>query len=53
MTKVQLHVIFGTAQFEDSTIKCQKKKMSTTERGKCTVLSILAHLIKLRKDKFG
>ena len=25
VTKVQLHVIFGTAQFEDGTIKCQKK----------------------------
>ena len=25
MTKVQLHVIFGTAQFEDGTIKCKKK----------------------------
>ena len=25
MTKVQSHVIFGTAQFEDGTIKCQKK----------------------------
>jgi len=23
--KVQSHVIFGTAQFEDGTIKCQKK----------------------------
>ena len=25
MIKVQPHVIFGTAQFEDGTIKCQKK----------------------------
>ena len=25
MTKVQSHVNFGTAQFEDGTIKCQKK----------------------------
>ena len=30
-----------------------RKNTSTTERGKCTVLSILAHLIKLRKDRFG
>ena len=25
MIKVQPHVIFGTAQFKDGTIKCQKK----------------------------
>ena len=25
VTKGQSHVIFGTAQFEDGTIKCQKK----------------------------
>ena len=25
VTKVQSHVIFGTAQFENGTIKCQKK----------------------------
>ena len=30
-----------------------RKNTSTIERGKCTVLSILAHLIKLRKDRFG
>ena len=31
---------FGTAQFEDGTIKCKKKKKNTsaTERGKSTVM---------------
>ena len=52
MTKVQSHVIFGIHNLKIVPLNV-RKNTSTTERGKGTILSILAHLIQLRKERFG